>query len=813
MNKPIERTTAVASKKKRVRDPKDLSLTGLGVLSVVLSYLALLFESTTHICAENFFDPIPTFWHGLLVFSVPTTQLFIAGTKDPTDPRRRRWLGAASGLGIGASCYYSLMFLPLLPGSVIGILIGLGLLSLSPFFALLTSIRLHLRLRRAYGAGKPARVPGLWIGLAAGLLFLPLTGISLIATNYAMRVATSNNPGRSARGLAFLRSFGNEKQILRSCYGTVGQATDPISSLIRAVAPVRTEEARAIHYRVTGRPFNSVEPPPTTPTRRRKGFLHRDPPWIPSADLGGTEVSGRSSGLQLAQSRIDGKIDAAEATAYTEWILTFRNDSRVAREARVQILLPQDSVVSRLTLWIDGEEREAAFAGRRETREAYRSVVERRRDPVLVTTSGPDLVLVQCFPVPASGGTMKIRLGITSPLCQDEAGLGTVGFPSITERNFEIEEEVRHSIWIESTHPFRRSTDALTHEKPEGDAYTARGDLDEQSLADPRTTASVELPERANLVWTDQSFGDGETVVLQRIVRSPITPPTRVMLVVDGSATMESFSDQIARSVELLPASTELGLVFAGDTVGEILPPAPAEPAQLNKAAQLIRKRDYIGGMDLVPALVAAWERCSERAGSVILLVHGPQPADLSSLDPLKQRMERRAGGPRLITVRAARGPNRLLRQLEGNRSLSIYRRKGGLETDLNRMFEGWNGGQETRLIRSEIPSTEVASLAEAIPCSRHVARLWANENVLEARRTARGEWLEPAISLAAHYKIVTPVSGAVVLETAEQYERAGLEPGDTSHVPSVPEPEMILLLLITLGAFALAWHRRGGSL
>jgi hypothetical protein len=67
-------------------------------------------------------------------------------------------------------------------------------------------------------------------------------------------------------------------------------------------------------------------------------------------------------------------------------------------------------------LWVNGEEREAAFAGRSQTREAYQKVaIQQRRDPVLVTTAGPDRVQMQCFPVPPNGGLMKIRIGITAP--------------------------------------------------------------------------------------------------------------------------------------------------------------------------------------------------------------------------------------------------------------------------------------------------------------------------------------------------------------------------------------------------------------
>ena len=85
-------------------------------------------------------------------------------------------------------------------------------------------------------------------------------------------------------------------------------------------------------------------------------------------------------------------------------------------------------MVSRLTLWIDGEEREAAFGGRSQVKTAYKETVQQRRDPVLVTTCGPDRVLVQCFPVPPGGGRMKLRLGITAPLVLTAADTGCLRF-------------------------------------------------------------------------------------------------------------------------------------------------------------------------------------------------------------------------------------------------------------------------------------------------------------------------------------------------------------------------------------------------
>src|SRR6185369_7343626 len=122
-------------------------------------------------------------------------------------------------------------------------------------------------------------------------------------------------------------------------------------------------------------------------------------------DHGGTQVGGRVPGLTLVSSRIDGSISGDDLVAYLEWTVEFKNSAVMDREARLQFALPPGGVVSRATLWVNGEEREAAYGGRAEVRAAYqRFAVQQRRDPLLVTTKGGDRVLAQAFPVPRSGG-------------------------------------------------------------------------------------------------------------------------------------------------------------------------------------------------------------------------------------------------------------------------------------------------------------------------------------------------------------------------------------------------------------------------
>ena len=61
------------------------------------------------------------------------------------------------------------------------------------------------------------------------------------------------------------------------------------------------------------------------------------------------------------------------------------------------------------------------------------------------------------------------------------------------------------------------------------------------------------------------------------------------------------------------------------------------------------------------------------------------------------------------------------------------------------------------------------------------------------------------AVALAVKHQVVTPVSGAVVLETQQQYYAHGLSPVDPASVPSVPERASILVVFLAGGAITAA--------
>jgi hypothetical protein len=778
----------------------------LALLGVVLPALTLLIELTTGMCAATFFDPMPTIWHVLLAAFVPAANGVALNTILRHDARRRTALGWANAFAFGIALFYAVLFLPLLlPGLLTVVFWGWGLLPLSPLLAVVATVFIRNHLRRL-GAGLDASLPGFWRGLALAVLAVALAEAPSWITRSALRLAVSDMAAEQQRGVAWLRALGDTDILLRECYGRTrgAQEMDLVAWLITGGPRVTPERAREVYYRVTGTPFNAV---PAPRVRTARGAFAALDEWTWDNDQGGERVGGRVKGLGLHASRLDAVVEPDAAVGYWEWTLEFKNSSGQAREARAQILLPPGGVVSRLTLWVNGEEREAAFAGRAQTRQAYQEVaIRQRRDPVLVTTAGPDRVLMQCFPVPADGGLMRVRLGITAPLPLTAADAATLRWPCFVERNFTIAEDFRHALWVEGPGELRPFGPELHAEQPRPDFAAARGQVREDALANGVCQVRVARPAGVNRVWTaDSRSGRGGYVAGTFTTARPFQP-SRVVLVLDSSRSMAPALPDVAAALDDLPATAEIALVLAGDE-----PIVLAEATMLDDARRAaLRSRvaalRAAGGRDNLPALTRAWELAAEKPDAAIVWVHATQPVLLSSAEALTQAFGRRPRGPRLFSVQTKPGPNRVLEQLDGVPAVQSVARRDGVAEDLRHLFQGWSADQATLRLELEHVGEQPAAEPGLREVSPHLARLWA---ATEARRLHAAKNTDAAVRLAAAYQLVTPASGAVVLETQEQYDRHGLHPADPTTVPAIPEPRTSSLLVFAAAVWLLLKRRR----
>lgn len=767
---------------------------------VVLPAGVLMFETVSGFCASVFFNPVPTFWHFLLLALVPVMNgvLLKSGTGE-----RPQWRGWLAGVAAVVAVFYALLFLPMAHLSIFALIfVGLGMLSLTPIFAGIATVVLARR-AMAQSEESPQFARAWKQGLVAGLLALVALEAGGVWTRVQLATAVEGGEAGEA-AIDRLRWHHSPQVMLRTCYefGNGPMMNTDIGGWLvngwRLPAAMigdagwntgpGVEARRDVYFRVTGEAFNTRPPPSrgiAMPGRRIDPLAE----FEFDAHLGGDEVAVRLKNLDLVESRFDGHACPASRIAYGEWTMVFENRSMRAQEARCQVRLPRDGRVSRLTLWVNGEPEEAAFHTVSAVKAAYRAVaVVQRLDPVLVTEVGPDTVMMQCFPVPAQG-RMKIRLGVTAPLHN-----GKWELPYLLERNFGIPNALEHAVWMQSPEPLRMTEGRVATRNAtgsEGGYLLSEVHPHDRTLAGGLIIDVAAAREPAGVVWCEDRFAPAHERILVREPAEAVDRlARRLIVVVDGSASMKERAKMIAAALQPLdPAAYEI--LLADDGAREI--PLDA-----------LEKHRFSGGRDNAPALREALLRASEK-GADIVWIHGPQAVRLSQSESVIQRIERGAGGISIHRIEARPGPNRLAEMIYKTGAL---KRGPSLEDD------GEAVAQYLREITgfSSLPAWrwKRAPAAEGIEGTQvwdQLARLWAATTVDDpmalpddAARSQR----------AAGYQLVTAHSGAVVLETQRQYEEHGLDQVDPASTPSIPNiPEPSTWMLVMLAGLMTALRRR----
>jgi hypothetical protein len=811
--------------------------------AVFLPSFTLVLELTTRACGSTMFDPLATWMHVVLVALVPVANFatHLVVNKGLVVPFKV--LGLIRGAAWISSCIYvaaigwlnaiALILLPfsmfLLPtGSFLAPLVVLA--TLGPLTGFVGLLRSGSKLRaRDKTKTDDLLKRGKWLAIGASLAAITLIAVeapfvitlkSLPSSSSAISDSWGRAPAVSPSSVSpeaiqRLRNWGSESALRELCYrgGNIGsqlsvgtwllsgESLGPLGSWERENISIQTDTARECYYRVYGRAFSEAPPARTTMVpmfgeSRRGGNGNITEGWVWDGDVGGDDVGARLRGLAMHSSRMDWHLDAPSQLAYGEWTLEFRNKHANAQEARCQMMLPPGGCVSRLTLWVNGEEREAAFGSKAAVKAAYKQVVVvERRDPVLVNMVGPDRIMVQCFPVPA-GGVMKIRLGITAPL--DGVARGALVMPQIIERNFSIPSDVIHTVWAQGSQAFQTGIKAVTS-RPDGNHHAWQGSVSEPDLMKMRIRFA-EAPSLSGTVWAEDRFADSDKKFLSRTSATTKMPGAKSLVIaIDASAGLAEYADQISSVVKKLGSSVTNIIVSTDEGFEEV-------------KVDAIRKSLFIGGRDSSPALSRAAE-LARVTDSPVVWLHGSQPLSLPESASLEQLLERAAKPPRFITIGLREGPNRLLEKLYKHASVESIGRVGDSNGDLEKLLIGLSTEIATtthHYQRAPVAPPEVS----ALKVWDQLARYAVHEEVLAGfKGTARAE--KQLADLAVRYQLVTPVSGAVVLETQQQYDRAGLKPVDSNTTPqipngSVPEPSRLMLMLIGTVALILRRQRPG---
>lgn len=126
-------------------------------------------------------------------------------------------------------------------------------------------------------------------------------------------------------------------------------------------------------------------------------------PDVPSGHLGQLVVTRTGAKVALRTRLLKVKVHVQGRMAKTEVEQIFENPFGEQIEGEFTFRLPDDAVIVRLAMDVDGRLMEGELVERTKARAIYRSIVRSMRDPALLEWQGGSRFRTQIFPIPARG--------------------------------------------------------------------------------------------------------------------------------------------------------------------------------------------------------------------------------------------------------------------------------------------------------------------------------------------------------------------------------------------------------------------------
>ena len=490
--------------------------------------------------------------------------------------------------------------------------------------------------------------------------------------------------------------------------------------------------------------------------------------------------------------------------SYTEKTMQVRNQSRsTTDEALYTFHLPPGSVVSSMSLWVNGREEPARLTTVAKADSAYRQIVNVdskvfARDPSVVYWREGNRVTVRVFPCRANEDR-RVKLGITSPL-GFQAGQLTYQNPSVDGPATTLADEL---IKIE----FMQSPGAI--ESPWlGDELTGNT-LTHRGRYTPEWTVRFAAP----ALSTAPFVLDGRAYHLE-----PYKPLSEkfisknIYLDVNAAWTKAEFATAFR-------AATRIGhsRVWVFDDGLK-----PLTETDLNATYERIAQQRF----SLFPVY-----RIADPATALLITKGTPTSPTLSDLtnSPFADRMQYAATqsspirtfcyGPMLSPYLKTLSELRVLTVMHGDTTdlvdRVIYTGQFLRQPDDSTLVTLPEAGVAIR----ESSVSEKASISQASTAPDHLARLFTYSHLLQQigrHYFARNYQTDALIREAQRAHVVSPLSSLVVLETAADYERFGIEK-DASGLDNatlkqegaVPEPhEWALLAMVAVLIGWMLWKK-----
>jgi len=468
--------------------------------------------------------------------------------------------------------------------------------------------------------------------------------------------------------------------------------------------------------------------------------------------------------------------------AYTEKTLTVRNNSRWQwgqQEAIYTFHMPEGSLVSSLSLWIDGKEQKSRLSTKAKADSAYKQIVGvEQHDPSVIHWQEGNTVSVRVFPC-TTKENRRFRVGITSPLRLDGKRL-------VYQNAFFDGPDASNALETMqlgfSKTPANVSVPAIF--KQTGDTYTT------DHTYTPEWEISCDAPQ---LSATAFAFGGAAYQVKNYDEQYEAFSPAAVYLDINNAWSKTEFEEIYSKLKEKPVYVYYDKLVRLTDSnAADMFDVLSSQNFSLFPVNEI-----------KVPETALIISKSENAAPNLTDLNESGFAADLTAY--LKTPKH----------IRFYNIGHELTPYLKALKELRVFNYADGTQQNLTALLD------KNRFIRSqENDSTVVIDNAglmiqkapgvQTQDAPDHLLRLFAYNDIMKkvGADYFRHNYVQPAtIAEAEQAYVVSPVSSLIVLETQKDYERFGIEENKDSlknasmkSSGSVPEPQEWVLIILAAG-------------
>lgn len=483
--------------------------------------------------------------------------------------------------------------------------------------------------------------------------------------------------------------------------------------------------------------------------------------------------------------------------SYTEKIITVRNNHKryswnPQQEAIYTFHLPEGSVVTSLSLWINGKEEKSILTAKHKADSAYQTIVGvESRDPSLVRWQEGNTVSVRVFPCTPQEDR-RFKIGFTSPLCKTDNNL------------------VYENIWFDG--PLAQSTDETIKVK-------TMDNVDEMNLPSGFEEKAIDL-------WTYEGKYKPEWELT--IPSCPIAPNAFTF---EGQTYRIKEYDKTFQNFDATDIYLDVNSEWTKAEFNEIRKAAATKKIYVfqNQRILLTDKNadklfDQLSALNF--SLFPLYEISNTQ--NAILVTKGntltPNVSDLGDSDFSKKLKTFLSENKPVKVFNLGNNQSPYLKTLK---ELRVFEYDSGSSTDFaqligKRQFVTNQEDMQNVIINDAgIQITESSDSAKT-NAPDHLMRLFSYNNVMF--RTGvnffEKDFYNPEIVDKAYKAyVVSPVTSLVVLETKQDYERFGIKDEGSSlknasmkSSGAVPEPHEWALIII-LAAVAMYLYKKKTSI